>query len=100
MPRGTPNKVKSAEVSAPPINFESPSEPEMAAAPQDGAAVAADKPGLLEAVQMLIERNDRYDFTAGGRPQLSKLTAIVGWDVTTSERDRAWEQLMDRRTLN
>lgn len=100
MPRGTPNKVKSAEVSAPPIKVELFDEPAMAAAPQDGAAVAADKPSLAEAIEALIARNERYDFTAGGRPQLSKLSAIVGWDVTTSERDRVWEALTYHRSVN
>ena len=86
MPRGIPNKVKPVERVEP---VAAAPEAAVVAAPADETA-----PTLIKATELLIERNGRFDFTAGGRPDLRKLGAIVGREVTTSERDAAWEQIM------
>lgn len=99
MSQAAPNRAKAEKVVAPAATQKIT---EAVVAPQDDAefAAAVGKPTVSEATQMLIERNGRYDFTAGGRPDLKKLAAIVGRTVTSHERDIAWEQLTDRRALN
>lgn len=97
MPRAAPNKKQVVERAAPTVVV--PAAVEQVLAPPAGPSLPG-KPSLIEATQMLIERNGRLDFTAGGRPALPKLSALVGWEVTTRERDEAWEQLTERRTLN
>lgn len=105
MPRAAPNKKQVVERAAPtvviPHTAEAIAEPaaEQSLAPPAGPSLPG-KPSLVEATQMLIARNGRFDFTAGGRPALPKLSALVGWEVTTRERDEAWEQVMERRALN
>ncbi len=46
---------------------------------------------LLAAFEQLEGRNARGDFTGQGRPNLSVLKDLVGFEVITRERDAVWE---------
>ena len=45
---------------------------------------------IRKAIVVLMERNDRGDFTASGLPSIKKLSDITGFDVTNSLRDTVW----------
>jgi len=48
---------------------------------------------IREAIEMMIGRNERSDFTASGLPDLRKLNPLVGFDVSTREREEVWMAL-------
>lgn len=45
---------------------------------------------IVESMRVLMERNDRGDFTGSGLPDRRKLNAMCGFDVTSRERDECW----------
>lgn len=45
---------------------------------------------ISEAIPELVARNDRGDFTGSGMPDARKLSAMVGFNVATHERDKLW----------
>ena len=44
------------------------------------------------AIEQMVERNDVNDFTAGGSPKTSAVTAEVGYKIDRNEVARAWKQ--------
>jgi hypothetical protein len=53
---------------------------------------------LLAAFEQLEKRNQRGDFTGQGRPNLSILKDLVGFEVSTRERDETWEEMKNLAT--
>lgn len=50
----------------------------------------ARKKAFFDAFKMLMDRNDRGDFTASGLPNSKVLEKIVGFQVVNKERDEMW----------
>lgn len=48
------------------------------------------KEKMFDAFKLMIARNERNDFTASGSPNAKKLVPLVGFDMSTKERDEAW----------
>lgn len=46
---------------------------------------------LLAAVKAMIDKGDTADFTTGGKVSATRLSAMVGYTVTSEQRDAAWE---------
>lgn len=61
--------------------------PEVPAGPTDGE--------ILAAVKEVVERGDEGDLTKDGRPKVSAVEAVLGRDISTEERDRAYERLTE-----
>lgn len=51
---------------------------------------------LREAIDQLIERNHSGDFTAGGRPNMKKLSAIVGFDADRDEVEKVFDEMRQK----
>ncbi len=47
---------------------------------------------LLEAFDAMVARNDRDDYTAAGLPHCKRLERLVGFEVSITERDTAWQK--------
>lgn len=45
---------------------------------------------VFSAIEMLVERNGREDFTAAGAPHLKALHGLLGWTPSAAERDEQW----------
>lgn len=63
---------------------------------QADAELAADRERLEKVkstIRALIERNQSGDFTAGGRPNGKKVSALVGDKVTDAEIDAAFAEV-------
>jgi hypothetical protein len=55
-----------------------------------------DKQALIKtAIEAMVAEADAGDFTADGKPHLSKLSAKAGFTVSRQERDEAWDALSD-----
>ncbi len=50
---------------------------------------------LRDAIIQLKERNDRGDFTGGGRPDLRALFGILGWRPDQYEVQKLWKQMRE-----
>lgn len=50
------------------------------------------KEKIFEAFAEMVERNNRSDFTASGTPNAKKLVPMVGFDMSTNERDTLWRE--------
>lgn len=50
------------------------------------------KEEIFAAFEMLALRNERTDFTAGGAPRDQALESILGWKLSTKERDVLWTE--------
>lgn len=61
-------------------------EPKKATIPEGEARTAL----IVEAMRQIILKNDRNSFTASGSPGVSGISAIVGFIVAGSERDKIW----------
>lgn len=57
------------------------------------AALDERVPKIQAAIAKLIERNQRGDFTAGGRPNLNVLFRETGFQVTSEELDPIWNEI-------
>lgn len=57
------------------------------AEPTDPEARGAD---IYAAIEMIVNKNNRDDFTANGSPHTKALSQLVGWKVTPDERDLQW----------
>jgi hypothetical protein len=62
----------------------------MAALASDANDAAARVPAITEAIKKVIARNQRGDFTAGGRPNLNVLAKLTGFIVTSQELEPLW----------
>ncbi len=51
---------------------------------------ASRAPKIAAAIKTLVERNQRGDFTAGGRPNLNVLAKLTGFLVTAQELEPIW----------
>ena len=58
-------------------------------APQDPAER---NPLILAAIEKLIDRNDREDFTAAGSPSVDAVTKEVGFKVSAKEIAGQWQE--------
>jgi len=50
-------------------------------------------PKITEAIKKMVERNQRGDFTAGGRPNLNVLFRETGFQVTSEELEPIWDKV-------
>src|SRR5210317_1662944 len=50
------------------------------------------KERMFEAFKTLMARNERNDFTASGSPNAKKVAAMVGFEVSTNERNSLWDE--------
>jgi hypothetical protein len=59
------------------------------------AVIAAEgrSPAIEAAIRTMIERNQRGDFTAGGKPNLNVLSKMVGYTVNADELDAPWRKV-------
>lgn len=48
---------------------------------------------ILDAVRILIDENDRSKLIASGAPSVEALEDLLGYDITSAERDTAYEQV-------
>jgi hypothetical protein len=55
--------------------------------PADAAAREAD---ILAAINVLVQRNDREDFTGGGLPKLYAVAALLGYKTDRKELEAVW----------
>ena len=62
--------------------------------PQD---VALREKEIIAAIELLVERNARKDFTAAGLPAIDALARVLGYEITASERARIWQIMNDRK---
>lgn len=49
------------------------------------------KAAIFEVFEKIILTNNPDDFTAGNAPRTQSVSRMLGWDVTSSERDLVWE---------
>ena len=45
---------------------------------------------ILDAIKVMIERNERGDFTGSGQPDARRMAPLTGFTVDSNERDRIW----------
>lgn len=45
---------------------------------------------ILAAIEVLVDRNERTDFGANGRPQVSALALLLGWKPNAAEVAALW----------
>ena len=58
-----------------------------------GPAEAAEREAeILEAINLLVQRNARDDFTAGGSPKARALSALLGYEAERREVDEVWSK--------
>ena len=67
-------------------------------APEDPPAPEAptDPAERLDAIVVAIQSLDEVDpelWTKGGKPQVSAIEAVLGWEISGAERDEAWARL-------
>ncbi len=53
----------------------------------------ARKRQIIEGIEKMLDSDDEDAFTGAGAPDVRKLSAIVGFRVSTEERDAAWAEL-------
>lgn len=58
-------------------------------APEDGTVRAKH---IAEVLKAIVARNHPVDFTAGGTPSASAVTAALGWKVDQKEVRMVWEK--------
>jgi len=66
-----------------------PAEKPVLLAPEDGAVRAK---RIAEVFKALVARNNPSDFTAGGTPSATAVTAALGWKVDQKEVRTVWEK--------
>jgi len=66
----------------------------MAQINKDEADAASRAPAIKAAVKQLVERNQRGDFTAGGRPNLNVLAKLTGFTVAAQEMEPLWNEVV------
>jgi hypothetical protein len=53
-------------------------------------------PLILAAIEKLVDRNERDDFTAAGSPTVSAVSAAVGFKVQAREIANVWQMYHDK----
>jgi hypothetical protein len=57
----------------------------------------AERSGLIQlAIESIVTRNRREDFTAGSTPHARVLSDELGWQVSPKERDAEWLKFQQR----
>lgn len=69
---------------------------------QGGTSTAPTDPAerqllLLAAIEDLVQRNQRGDFTASGAPNAKVLAEAVDFNVDSRERDQAWAKFQQQQ---
>ncbi len=54
---------------------------------------------VLDAIESMLERNDREDFTGTGLPKVVSLTSEAGFKVDKTELNKAWQERANRAAL-
>lgn len=52
---------------------------------------------ILAAIKVLVDRNDRDDFTAAGMPSVKALSTELGWKVQGNEVGAVWQRYNDEK---
>lgn len=52
---------------------------------------------LLAAIEELVEKNDRKDFTAAGLPSVKAVERVLGFDVDGREVAANWQELHEKK---
>ena len=63
---------------------------EAAAAVAAPMSPAEREAAMFKAFEVMLVRNVREDFTAGGTPHVGSVAQLTGWPVQAKERDVAW----------
>ena len=50
-------------------------------------------PAIEAGIRKLVARNQRGDFTAGGRPNLRVMFTVTGLDISQAELDPVWDRV-------
>lgn len=56
------------------------------------------KAALMKAFEVIVLRNVREEFTAGGTPHNTIMAKELGWTVSAKERDVAWVEFKADKT--
>lgn len=51
---------------------------------------------IVDAIEALVARNARADFTASGMPQVKSIEKILGYDIDSKERNECWVEYQQR----
>lgn len=60
--------------------------------PDEPIDPAKRKAAVIDAFNLIVLRNVREEFTAGGMPHQSVLAKELGWSVSAKERDVLWAE--------
>lgn len=55
------------------------------------AEQAARQAQIIAAIGVLVDKKDPIDFNRSGSPQVRSIETIVGFDISNTERDKAWK---------
>ena len=47
---------------------------------------------IMKAIEKLVARNERNDFTGAGLPDLRRMNALLDFEATKPERDMVWQK--------
>lgn len=84
------------EIGAQPVAGAAPQvEDETPSAPVLDPSERNDKIG--EAIELLVDRNEREDFTAAGAPTVSAVSSLVGFKVSGAEVTAAWQLYHEKK---
>lgn len=96
-PKGVPTYAPPAihrevvEAGGEPVEaMDDPRDPPKSTGPTEPTDPEVRATDIYAAVEMVVNKNSRDDFTANGSPHTNALSALVGWKVTADERDQAW----------
>jgi hypothetical protein len=73
-----------------------PEEVENKGLPPEATDPIKRKESIVEAFKLLVERNERGDFDAAGKPHVAALTTILGFKVEVKERNAVWNEFMTK----
>jgi hypothetical protein len=67
----------------------------LGAEPQEIILTAAErKQKIREAIEVMMRRQERSDFTGNGMPNAKKIMALAGFEVNSKERDSVWNEIV------
>ena len=61
------------------------------------ADAAAREKEAMTALEILVERNARSDFTAAGVPSTDAMKRVLGYEITANERNLRWQTFCDQK---
>ena len=62
---------------------------------EEGHINPEDRPALIRSAIRRVDREDKKLWTDSGKPTVSAVEKVIGFDITASERDRAWKALQE-----